>query len=77
MVQTSIVQVSSRLRRNRTGYEAIRIVDSRQYYERKRAGGKRHNAVVICLARRRCNVIFAMLKNNEFFREIPARTVAA
>ncbi|WP_415684255.1 transposase, partial [Corynebacterium frankenforstense] len=46
---------------------------SRQYYERKRAEGKRHNAAVMCLARRRCNVIFAMLKNREYFREIPPR----
>nr|WP_234944510.1 hypothetical protein [Corynebacterium ulcerans] len=28
------------------------------------------------LARRRCNVIFTMLKNKEFFREIPARPQA-
>ena len=27
----------------------------------------------MCLARRRCNVIFAMLTNGEFFRELPAR----
>lgn len=46
---------------------------SKTYYEKKRAEGKRHNAAVMCLARRRCNVIFAMLTNNEFFRELPAR----
>jgi transposase len=34
---------------------------SRAYYAKKRAEGKRHNAAVMCLARRRCNVIFAML----------------
>lgn len=28
----------------------------------------------MCLSRRRCNVIFAMLTNSEFFRELPART---
>lgn len=50
---------------------------SRQYYERKRTEGKHHNAAVIFLARRRCNVIYAMLKNKEFFREIPPRTAAA
>lgn len=47
---------------------------SKLYYERKRAEGKRHNAAVMCLARRRCNVIFAMLTRGEFFRELPART---
>ena len=36
--------------------------DARAYYQRKRAEGKRHNAAVICVARRRCNIILAMLK---------------
>lgn len=44
---------------------------SREYYLRKQAEGKKHNAAVICLARRRCNVIYAMLTRREFFREIP------
>src|SRR5262249_18832960 len=36
---------------------------SRAYYDRKRAEGKKHNAALICLARRRCDVLFAMLHN--------------
>ena len=36
--------------------------DARAYYQRKRAQGKRHNAAVVCVARRRCNIILAMLK---------------
>ena len=36
--------------------------DARAYYQQKRAEGKRHNAAVICVARRRCNIILAMLK---------------
>jgi transposase len=32
---------------------------SRAYYDRKRAEGKRHNAALICLARRRIDVLFA------------------
>ena len=36
--------------------------DAQAYYQRKRAQGKKHNAAVICLARRRCNIILAMLK---------------
>jgi len=36
--------------------------DARAYYLRKRAQGKQHNAAVICVARRRCNIILAMLK---------------
>jgi hypothetical protein len=40
---------------------------SRAYYDRKRAEGKKHNAAVICLARRRCDVIRAMLKHGTFY----------
>ncbi|MCT1550257.1 transposase, partial [Brevibacterium casei] len=35
---------------------------SQAYYDRKRTEGKRHNAAVMCLARRRLNVLFAMVK---------------
>lgn len=34
---------------------------ARAYYDRKRAQGKNHNAAVICVARRRCDLIWAML----------------
>ena len=36
--------------------------NAKAYYQRKRGEGKRHNAAVICVARRRCNIILAMLK---------------
>ena len=36
--------------------------DARAYYQRKRDEGKKHNAAVICVARRRCDLILAMLK---------------
>lgn len=36
---------------------------SRAYYDRKRAAGKRHNAALICLARRRVDVLYAMLRD--------------
>ena len=36
--------------------------EARAYYQRKRSEGKRHNAAVVCVARRRCNIILAMLK---------------
>ncbi|GAB7039922.1 IS110 family RNA-guided transposase [Catenuloplanes niger] len=35
---------------------------SRAYYDRKRAEGKKHNAAIICLARRRADVLHAMLR---------------
>lgn len=37
--------------------------DSRAYYDKKRAEGKRHNAALICLTRRRADVLHAMLKH--------------
>lgn len=40
----------------------------RPHYRSDLLRGKRHNAVVICLARRRCNVIFAMLKNGTYYQ---------
>ncbi|GAA4043750.1 IS110 family transposase [Arthrobacter methylotrophus] len=47
---------------------------SKDYYEKKRAQGKKHNAAVICLARRRCDVIFSMLKHGTLYEDKPART---
>jgi transposase len=41
---------------------------SRAYYDRKRAQGKRHNAALICLARRRVDVLYAMLRDREPYR---------
>ena len=40
---------------------------SRAYYDRNRAEGKKHNAALICLARRRCDVIHAMLRNGTLY----------
>jgi transposase len=41
---------------------------SRAYYQRKRDQGKRHNAALICLARRRCDVLFAMLRDGTTYQ---------
>lgn len=46
-----------------SAFAALHDPTSRAYYDQKRAEGKKHNAVLICLARRRCDVLFAMLKN--------------
>lgn len=35
---------------------------AKAYYQRKRAEGKKHNAAIICLARKRCDIILAMLR---------------
>jgi transposase len=49
-------------------FASLRSPDSKAFYDRKRAEGKRHNAAVICLARRRCNVILAMLRDGQPYR---------
>jgi transposase len=43
--------------------------DSRAFYDRKRAAGKRHHQAVIALARRRVNVLWAILHSRQPFRE--------
>lgn len=40
---------------------------SKAYYDRKRDEGKRHNAAVMCLARRRLNVLFEMVKTGALY----------
>jgi transposase len=44
---------------------------SKNYYARKRSEGKRHNAAIMCLARRRCDVIHAMLRSGLSYGELP------
>ena len=57
-------------------FAALHDPTSRAYYDRKRAEGKKHNAALICLARRRCDVLYAMLRNRTHYRH-PAEAVPA
>jgi transposase len=52
-------------------FASLRDPASKAFYDRKRAEGKRHNAALICLARRRCDVILAMLRTGQRYQ--PAR----
>jgi hypothetical protein len=45
---------------------------SRAYCDWKRAGGKKRNAVLTCLARRRVDVLYAMLRTNSPYQAKPA-----
>ena len=56
-----------------SAFAALRDPISRTYYDRKRAEGKRHNQALIALARRRCDVLFAMLRDGTLY-DPPART---
>ncbi len=49
-------------------FAALSDPTSRAYYDRKRAQGKRHNAALICLARRRCDVLHAMLGHGTLYQ---------
>ncbi len=52
-----------------SAFAALHDTASRTYYERKRAEGKKHNAALICLARLRCDVLYAMLKTKQPYRD--------
>ncbi|WP_326790385.1 IS110 family transposase [Streptomyces sp. NBC_00151] len=51
--------------------------DSRRFYERKRAEGKRHIQAVLALARRRVNVLWALLRDGRTYEPAPPSTPAA
>ncbi len=51
-----------------TAFAALHDPTSRAYYDRKRAEGKKHNAALICQARRPCDVLYAMLRNSTHYR---------
>lgn len=53
---------------------AVHCPTSRAYYARKRAEGKNHKQAILALARRRINVIWALLRDRKRFehRPIPA-----
>lgn len=48
---------------------------SRAYSDHERAEGKKHNKAVIALARRRCNVLFAMIRDGSI-DEVPEALAA-
>ncbi|KLN73079.1 IS110 family transposase [Rhodococcus qingshengii] len=47
-------------------------VPSQTYYARKREEGKRHTQAVLALARRRLNVLWAMLRDDAVYRQGPS-----
>lgn len=50
---------------------------SRTYYDRKRAEGKGHKQALIALARRRVNVLWAMIRDGACYYPSPPATAAA
>ncbi|MYH67293.1 MAG: IS110 family transposase [Dehalococcoidia bacterium] len=60
-----------------SAFASLRDPASRAFYDRKRAEGKKHNAAIICLARRRCDVILAMLHRRAPYRYRAPREMPA
>jgi transposase len=55
-----------------------RSAASKRFYDRKRAEGKRHSQAVLALARRRTNVLWAMLRDRQLYEEpAPPLTLVA
>lgn len=52
-----------------SAFVALGHPESKAFYDRKRREGKRHNQAVIALARRRINVVWAMLTTRQPFTE--------
>jgi transposase len=50
-----------------SAFAALRDPVSRAYYTRKIGQGKRHNQALIALARRRCDVLFAMVRDGTLY----------
>ena len=64
-----------------SAFAALKDPVSRVYYDRKRTEKKKHNQALIALARRRCDVLFAMLRDGTFYTpptipEAPIATAA-
>jgi transposase len=45
--------------------------ESRRFYDRKRAEGKKHTQAVLALARRRVNVLWALIRDNRTYQATP------
>ena len=54
-----------------SAFAALRDPVSRAYYDRKISQGKRHNQALIALARRRSDVLYAMLRDGAFYHAAP------
>jgi transposase len=58
-----------------SAFSSLKDPTSRAYYDRKRAEGKSHQQALMALARRRCDVIYAMLRDGTLYD--PEHSLAA
>lgn len=57
-----------------SAFAALGDPASRAYYDKKIGQGKHHTQALLCLARRRADVLFAMLRDGTFYEPRPARS---
>ena len=57
-----------------SAFAALSDPRSRAYYDKKIAQGKHHTQALLCLARRRADVLFAMLRDGTFYDPQPSPT---
>ncbi len=60
-----------------SAFAALHDPASRAYYDRKIAEGKKHNQALLALARRRCNVIYAMMRDGTLYENEPKKHALA
>lgn len=58
-----------------SAFAALGDPASRAYYDKKVAQGKHHAQALLCLARRRADVLFAMLRDGTFYEPRPSAPV--
>ena len=61
---------------NRPSSRSLADPASRAYYDRKRAQDKTPTQALLCFARRRIDVLFAMLRDGTFYESRPAEAAA-
>ena len=59
-----------------SAFAALKDPLSKAYHNKKRAERKKHNQAPIALARSRCNVLYAMLRDGAYFHAPEAATAA-
>jgi transposase len=59
-----------------SAFAALKDPDSRAYFDRKHAHGRRHNAALIWLVPRRIDVLLAILRDGTLYRLGPADVAA-
>jgi hypothetical protein len=60
-----------------SAFAALKHPESRAYYDRKIQQGKRHNQALLALARRRADVIYAMLRDGTVYQPSCIPTVSS